>query len=177
MMERKADRIVRASKARGGRFSSRANGLYRPEYEYDACGIGLIAHMKGEKSHAIVQDGLKILVNLTHRGAVGADPLAGDGAGLLVQIPHAFFLDEAKRLGFTLPEPGFYGVGQLFMPHNSDWRKRCEELFAEVTAAEGLTVLGWRDVPVNNAGLPQIVLDSEPVHRQVFIGRGADIVD
>jgi len=95
MMDRMADQTAPAEEARGGRFSPRAEGLYRPEYEHDACGIGLIAHIKGVKSHDIVQDGLKILVNLTHRGAVGADPLAGDGAGLLVQIPHEFFRAEA----------------------------------------------------------------------------------
>jgi glutamate synthase (NADPH/NADH) large chain len=177
MMEPKADRTAPATEARGGCFLSRAKGLYRPEYEHDACGIGLIANIKGVKSHDIVQDGLKILVNLTHRGAVGADPLAGDGAGMLVQLPHAFFSDEARRLGFTLPEPGHYGVGQLFMPHNPDWRKRCEAIFEEVSAAEGLKVLGWRDVPVNNTGLPKIVLQSEPVHRQVFIARGSGIED
>jgi glutamate synthase (NADPH/NADH) large chain len=188
MMERMADRTAPAEEARDGGISSRAHisaaakapgaqGLYRPEFEHDACGIGLIANLKGDKSHDIIQDGLKILVNLTHRGAVGADPLAGDGAGLLVQVPHAFFAAEAQRLGFTLPEPGHYGVGQLFMPQSREWRKRCEEIFEEVTAAEGLKVLGWRDVPVDNSRLPRIVLSSEPVHRQVFIGRGADIAD
>jgi glutamate synthase (NADPH/NADH) large chain len=183
MMERMVDHTAAAEEASGEGISSRAQpspgaqGLYRPQFEHDACGIGLIANLKGDKSHGIVQDGLKILVNLTHRGAVGADPLAGDGAGMLVQIPHAFFTAEAQRLGFTLPEPGHYGVGQLFMPQSREWRKRCEEIFEESTAAEGLKVLGWRDVPVDNSRLPRIVLSSEPVHRQVFIGRGPDIAD
>ncbi len=110
----------------GGSLLPRAKGLYRPEFEHDACGIGMIADIKGRKSHEIIVDGLKILLNLTHRGAVGADPLAGDGAGMLVQIPHEFFAAEAARLGFSLPEPGQYGVGQFFMPLDAEWRERCE---------------------------------------------------
>ena len=98
----------------------------------------------------MVENGLKILLNLTHRGAVGADPLAGDGAGMLVQIPHEFFAAEAARLGFALPEPGQYGVGQLFMPREAEWRQRCEAIIEEAIAEEGQVVLGWRDVPVNN---------------------------
>jgi glutamate synthase (NADPH/NADH) large chain len=177
MIERMADHTAPAGEARGGYILPHANGLYRSEYEHDACGIGLIADMKGVKSHNIIQDGLKILVNLTHRGAVGADPLAGDGAGVLVQIPHAFFAAEAERLGFSLPEPGHYGVAQLFMPRDPEWRRRCEALIERVITAEGQTVLGWRDVPVNNRGLPPIVVAAEPTHRQVFIGRGEGIED
>ena len=103
-----------------------AQGLYQPSKEHDACGLGLVANIKGEKSHQIVQDGLKVLRNLEHRGAVGADPLAGDGAGILVQIPHAFFKAEGERLGFRLPAIGAYGVGQLFMPRDPELRARCE---------------------------------------------------
>jgi glutamate synthase (NADPH) large chain len=177
MMEWMADRSAPAGEARGGRISPRAEGLYRPEFEHDACGIGLIANLKGAKSHDTIQDGLKILVNLTHRGAVGADPLAGDGAGMLTQIPHEFFAAEAQRIGFALPEPGQYGVGQLFMPRDPDWRRRCEALIEGVIAAEGLVLLGWRDVPVSNKGLPEIVTATEPFHRQIFIGRGSGIDD
>ncbi len=118
----------------GGSLLPRAKGLYRPEFEHDACGIGVIADIQGRKSHEIIVDGLKILVNLTHRGAVGADPLAGDGAGMLVQIPHEFFAAEAERLGFALPQPGQYGVGHLFMPRDAEWRARCEAIIAEVVA-------------------------------------------
>lgn len=155
----------------------RPKGLYRPEFEHDACGIGLIADIKGRKSHEIIEDGLKILVNLTHRGAVGADPLAGDGAGMLVQIPHEFFAAEAARLGFSLPEAGQYGVGQLFMPQDRELRERCQGIVAEAIAAEGQTLLGWRDVPVDNGGLPKIVTASEPFHRQLFVGSPSPVTD
>ncbi len=154
-----------------------AQGLYQPAKEHDACGLGLVANIKGVKSHGIVQDSLKVLLNLEHRGAVGADPLAGDGAGILVQIPHEFLSAEAERLGFKLPAPGAYGVGQLFMPQDPGLRARCEAAVAKVLAEEGLPLLGWRDVPVNNEGLPEIVLATEPHHRQVFIGRPESIAD
>ncbi len=154
-----------------------AQGLYHPSNERDACGVGVIANIKGEKSHAIVQDGLKILVNLEHRGAVGADPLAGDGAGILVQIPHEFFRSEAVRLGFALPEQGHYGVCQLFLPQDVELRKKCETVVETVLQEQGLPLLGWRDVPVNNAGLPEIVLATEPFQRQVFIGRPSTVDD
>lgn len=161
------------------RADGAANGLYAPAREHDACGVGFIASLKGEKTHKIVADGLQILENLTHRGAVGADPLMGDGAGMLVQIPHPFFKDEAARLGFTLPEVGHYAVGFLFMPRDETFRAWCEQVVAEVVAEEGQVLLGWRDVPVDNSCLskaPDIVA-TEPVHRQVFIGRGPAVKD
>ncbi|MGO9982835.1 MAG: glutamate synthase central domain-containing protein, partial [Rhodomicrobium sp.] len=154
-----------------------AQGLYQPSKEHDACGLGLVAHIKGVKSHGIVQDGLKVLLNLEHRGAVGADPHAGDGAGILVQLPHEFLGAEAERLGFKLPAPGTYGVGQLFLPQDAGMRARCEEIVAEVLAEEDLPLLGWREVPVNNESLPEIVIATEPCHRQVFVGRPAHIAD
>jgi len=152
-------------------------GLYHPSREHDACGLGLIANIKGVKSHEIVQDALKVLLNLEHRGAVGADPLAGDGAGILVQLPHVFFVAEAQRLGFKLPEPGYYGVGQLFMPQNAELRAKCETVVETVLAEQGLPFVGWRDVPVNNESLPEIVTATEPFQRQVFIGRPHCISD
>src|SRR5271166_4949742 len=166
----------------GNRFNNvnglpEPQGLYHPSHEHDACGLGLIANIKGVKSHQIVQDGLKILLHLEHRGAVGADPLAGDGAGILVQIPHDFFAAEAERLGFRLPEPGAYAVGQIFMPQDPARRARCEAIVAEVFAEEGIPLLGWRDVPVNNESLPEIVLATEPFHRQVFAARPLRIKD
>ena len=154
-----------------------AQGLYHPSHEHDACGVGLVANINGARSHEIIQDGLKILVNLEHRGAVGADPLAGDGAGILVQLPHEFFSAEAQRLGFSLPERGRYGVGQFFMPQDAALRVQCETIIAEVLAEEGLPLLGWRDLRIDNKGLPEVVLASEPFHRQVFIGCPSDIAD
>ncbi|WP_246161474.1 glutamate synthase large subunit [Segnochrobactrum spirostomi] len=150
-------------------------GLYRPDRERDACGVGFIADMKGRKSHSIVAQGLEILRNLEHRGAVGADPHMGDGAGILMQIPHRFFAEEAEALGFRLPEPGHYAVGYVFLPHEEAARKHCEQVIERVVAEEGQVLLGWRDVPADRGCLPDSVLASEPVHRQVFIGRGAGL--
>ncbi|MGI6851657.1 glutamate synthase large subunit [Mesorhizobium sp. 1B3] len=154
-------------------------GLYDPRNEHDACGVGFIAQMKGVKSHQIIRDGLAMLENLTHRGAVGADPLVGDGAGVLVQIPDRFFREEMARQGIELPKPGHYGVGHWFMPQDPQLRAHIDEIIAESAQSEGLPLLGFRDVPVDNSSLskaPDIVA-AEPFHRQVFIGRPADIDD
>jgi glutamate synthase (NADPH) large chain len=154
-----------------------AQGLYDPRNEHDACGVGFVASMKGVKSHKIVRDGLAMLENLTHRGAVGADPLMGDGAGILVQIPHAFLKNDMGKLGVELPEVGEYAVGFMFMPQDVALRVHCENIVSEVIAAEGQVLLGLRDVPVDNSSLskdPEIAA-TEPFHRQVFIGRGAGI--
>src|SRR5579862_8235852 len=128
-------------------FRPAAEGLYDPSLEKDACGVGFIANIKGKKSHQIVQDALSILCNLEHRGAVGADPRFGDGAGILVQIPHAFFSRKAKELGFALPQPGEYAVGALFMPRDTACRKVNKSTTTEKVKAEKLTLLGWREVP------------------------------
>src|SRR4030081_2493340 len=152
-----------------------AEGLYDPALEKDSCGVGFIANIKGRKSHQIVSDALNILCNLEHRGAVGADPRAGDGAGILVQIPHAFFARKTKEIGFQLPEPGEYAVGALFMPKETAWRKVIKSIIADQIKAEGLTLLGWRDVPTDNSSLGETVKPTEPAHMQVFIGRGAHI--
>ncbi|MCA0399271.1 MAG: glutamate synthase large subunit [Proteobacteria bacterium] len=154
-----------------------AEGLYDPRNEKDSCGIGFVADIKNRKSHKIVEHGLKILENLEHRGAVGADPKAGDGCGMLVQIPHRFFFEECARLGFTLPGPGHYAVGQYFLPRDEAARSRIETIIEQTIVAEGQSVLGWRDVPVDNFDLGESVKPTEPVHRQVFIGRAADIPD
>ncbi|MEQ9017918.1 MAG: glutamate synthase subunit alpha, partial [Nitratireductor sp.] len=154
-------------------------GLYDPRNEHDACGVGFVAHMKGQKSHQIVRDGLFMLENLTHRGAVGADPLMGDGAGLLVQIPDRFFREEMAAQGVTLPEPGDYAVGFIFMPQDDAERAQLKGIIAEIVAAEGQTLLGFRDVPVDNSSLskaPEIAA-TEPRHVQVFIGRGEGVED
>ncbi len=149
-----------------------AEGLYDLSQEKDACGVSFIANIKGVKSHQIVSDALSILCNLEHRGAVGADPRAGDGAGILVQIPHAFFARKTKELGFDLPKPGHYAVGALFMPREDAWRGVIQGVFADQIKAEGLTLLGWRDVPTDNSSLGPTVKPTEPRHMQVFIGRG-----
>ncbi|MEW9804393.1 glutamate synthase large subunit [Mesorhizobium sp. ZMM04-5] len=154
-----------------------AQGLYDPRNEHDACGVGFIAQMKGVKSHKIVEDGLFMLENLTHRGAVGADPLVGDGAGVLVQIPDALFREDMARQGIELPAPGQYGVGHWFMPQDAAMRDHIDEIIRESAQSEGLPLIGFRDVPVDNASLskaPEIAA-AEPHHRQVFIGRTPDI--
>jgi len=151
-------------------------GLYDPRNEHDACGVGFVAHMKGRKSHQIVKDGLFILENLTHRGAVGADPLMGDGAGILVQIPDRFFREEMAAQGVTLPRVGQYGVGHFFMPRDETLIAHFKAVIKDVTAEEGQTFLGFRDVPVDNSSLskaPEIAA-TEPYHVQVFIGAGRD---
>jgi glutamate synthase (NADPH/NADH) large chain len=154
-----------------------AHGLYDPRHEHDACGVGILANIHNVKSHRIIADGMSILKNLEHRGAVGADPKAGDGAGVMLQIPHAFFAAEAKRLGFELPPASHYGVGFLFMPREPIYRQDIERIWWETSREEGLKVLGWRDVPVDSSVLGYSVKGTEPVHRQVFIGRGPTIRD
>ncbi len=150
-------------------------GLFDPALEKDSCGVGFIADIKGRKSHKIVDDALTILVNLEHRGAVGADPRAGDGAGILVQTPHKFFAKKAAELGIKLPPPGDYAVGALFMPHDLAWRQEIVEAYATAAAREGMTVLGWRDVPIDNSTLGESVKPTEPWHMQVFLSRSANI--
>ncbi|MER8369525.1 glutamate synthase large subunit [Mesorhizobium sp. M0306] len=154
-----------------------AHGLYDPRNEHDACGVGFIVNMKGVKSHQIVEDGLAVLENLTHRGAVGADPLMGDGAGVLVQLPDRFFREEMAKQGVELPKPGHYAVGHVFMPRDPELQAHIEGIIAEVAQLEGQPLLGFRDVPVDNSSLSKApdIAASEPVHRQVFLGRGAEI--
>ena len=147
-------------------------GLYDPANEHDACGVGFIAHIKGQKSHAIIKQGLQILKNLTHRGATGADPLQGDGAGILIQIPDAFLRRACGKLGITLPVSGQYGIGMAFLPQEAASRMACVQEIERAIVAEGQVLLGWRDVPVDNSGLGEGVKALEPVIRQVFIGNG-----
>jgi glutamate synthase (NADPH/NADH) large chain len=150
-------------------------GLYNPANEHDACGVGFVAHIKGKKSHAIVEQGLQILKNLTHRGAVGADPLAGDGAGILLQMPDLLFREEMAKQGVTLPPLGEYGVGLVFLPQEPASRLACEYEIERAIKDEGQVLLGWRDVPRDNSGLGESVKRIEPVIRQVFIGRGQGV--
>ncbi|MCK5725227.1 MAG: glutamate synthase large subunit [Thiotrichaceae bacterium] len=151
-----------------------SKGLYDPRNEHDACGVGFVAHIKGEKSHSIVQQGLTILDRLTHRGAVGADKLAGDGAGLLMQISDGFF---RANVDFDLPPEGEYGVGMLFLPPDEEERKNIQGILEKVIADERQKVLGWRTVPVDNSGLGQSVLPTEPNVSQIFIGKNDSIAD
>ncbi|MBI5437303.1 MAG: glutamate synthase subunit alpha, partial [Nitrosomonadales bacterium] len=152
-------------------------GLYDPRQERDACGVGFIAHIKGKQSHDMVRQGLQILENLTHRGAVGADPLAGDGAGILIQVPDAFLRNSCVAQGVALPAAGEYGVGMLFLPRAAAARAACERVITDKIAVEGQVLLGWRDVPVNNRILGESVKAVEPLVRQVFIGRGKNCKD
>jgi glutamate synthase (NADPH/NADH) large chain len=152
-------------------------GLYDPANEHDACGVGFVAHIKGEKSHSIIEQGLLILKNLDHRGAVGADPMMGDGAGILIQIPDQFMREEMAKQGVSLPRAGDYGIGMVFLPKESASRLACQEAIERATSAEGQVILGWRDVPVDRSmSMSPAVRALEPVIRQVFIGRGPDVM-
>ncbi|WP_034295562.1 glutamate synthase-related protein [Herbaspirillum sp. RV1423] len=154
-----------------------AQGLYDPANEHDACGVGFIAHIKGKKNHSIVEQGLLILKNLDHRGAVGADPLMGDGAGILIQIPDQYYREEMAKQGVELPPPGEYGVGMIFLPKENASRIACEQEIERAALAEGQVVLGWRNVPVDmDMPMSPTVREKEPVIRQIFIGRGPDIM-
>ena len=152
-------------------------GLYDPRNEHDACGIGFVANIKNRKSHQIIRQGLQILENLTHRGAVGADPRAGDGAGILIQMPDQHLRRACAEVAIELPAPGDYGVGMLFMPQAAGPRADCERVVEDIVEAEGQHILGWRDVPVNNAGLGESVKPTEPFVRQVFVSRGGNCPD
>ena len=153
------------------------HGLYSGQNEHDACGVGFVAHIKGHKSHAIVQQGLKILENLDHRGAVGADKLMGDGAGILIQLPDALYREEMALQGVELPPPGEYGVGMVFLPKEHASRLACEQAMERAVRLEGQVLLGWRDVPVNrDMPMSPTVRAKEPILRQIFIGRGNDVI-
>jgi len=152
-------------------------GLYQSNQEHDACGVGFVAHIKGQKSHEIVSQALRILENLDHRGAVGADKLMGDGAGILIQLPDALYRECMAQQGIVLPPPGEYGVGMVFLPKESASRLACEQELERAIRAEGQVLLGWRDVPVNlDMPMSPTVRAKEPVIRQVFIGRGNDVI-
>src|SRR5271166_4759515 len=146
-------------------------GLYDPQYEHDACGVGFIADLKNRKSHQIVQDALQILLNLEHRGACGCEANTGDGAGILIQMPHDFFYQEAAKIGVHLPEPGSYGTGLIFLPQEFPDRSRCEKIMEKVVRDEGQQLLGWRDLPTDNSLLGPTARKSEPVIRQILIGK------
>jgi glutamate synthase (NADPH/NADH) large chain len=149
--------------------------LYDPRFEHDACGIGFVVNLNGDKSHDIISKGIQILVNLTHRGACGCDPETGDGAGILIQIPHRFFVKECTKLGFTLPPESEYGIGMIFLPVEPHPRFQCEGILERIVQEEGLSVLGWRDTPVDVDAIGRIARVSQPYIEQLFIRRGSGV--
>ncbi len=152
-------------------------GLYDPQFEHDSCGIGFVVNIKGKKSTSLVTDGLQILVNLDHRGAVGHEPNTGDGAGILIQKPHEFLVKVTAKLGFKLPAVNEYGAGMLYLPPNLRERNGVKTAFAKLVSAEGQTLLGWRDVPTDNSSLGKTAVEAEPHMAQVFIGRNPELKD
>lgn len=146
-------------------------GLYDPRQEKDSCGVGFVVNVQGQKSHSIVQQGLQILENLTHRGAQGCDPCTGDGAGILLQVPHEFLKRAAGDTGVLLPGAGEYGVGMVFLPPQTDPRHQCEQVFTRIVSEEGLRLLGWRDIPVKSDTIGPVARSTEPFMRQIFIAR------
>ena len=149
-------------------------GLYRPEFEHDACGVGIVADIKGRKSHDVVSHGMEVLSHLAHRGAEGSDPETGDGAGVRIQMPHEFF---SSRSGVGLPEAGHYGVGMVFLPREEKERKHCEQVIERVSENEGLDFLGWRSVDVDNTQIGRTAKNVEPVIKQFFLGEGDKALD
>jgi len=154
-----------------------AQGLYDPLNEHDSCGIGFVASVKGHKSHDIIVKGIQVLVNLTHRGACGCDPETGDGAGVLIQIPHKFFARESARLGFTLPAPGEYGIGMTFLPVEPHPRFLCEGIIERIVREEGLNVLGWRDTPIEGSAIGRVARASQPYIEQIFVSRSKGMTE
>ncbi|MDX1386961.1 MAG: glutamate synthase subunit alpha, partial [bacterium] len=155
----------------------KAQGLYDPRYEHDSCGAGFVVNIKGERSHQIIEHGLQVLLNLAHRGACGSEHNSGDGAGILFQLPHQFFQKVAQEAGFSLPEPGWYGVGMIFLPQDEPLRAQCEKVLTDIIEEEGQSILSWRDVPTLDATLGKTARDCQPVMRQVFIQRNQEIAD
>src|SRR6201986_1249678 len=152
-------------------------GLYDPRNEHDSCGVGFVANIKGEKSNDIIAQGLQLLINLDHRGAVGADPLVGDGAGILIQTPDALLRDWAKGAGVTLPQPGHYAVAMCFLPQEAKARDIVVKQFERFIKTEGQRLIGWRDVPTDPTGLGKTVIDQMPLIRQAIVAHGADVKD
>ena len=150
-------------------------GLYHPRNEHDACGMGFVASIRGEKSHDIIRKGLEVLINLTHRGAAGCDPETGDGAGILIQVPHVFFARECGELGMQLPEAGAYGVAMCFLPVDKHSRLQCEGALERIAQQEGAAVIGWRDTPVNGDAIGREARNSQPYIEQLFVRRPAGL--
>ena len=154
-----------------------AQGLYDPAHEHDACGVGFVVDIKGRRSHAIVSQALEVLKNLLHRGACGCEVNTGDGAGILIQMPHAFLSRECARAGIPLPSPGHYGAGLVFLPRAAGEAAECRRIVEEIAQDEGQTVLGWRDVPTDSSAVGPSARAVEPVFQQVFVGRAPGVAD
>ncbi|HEY6333274.1 MAG TPA: glutamate synthase subunit alpha, partial [Blastocatellia bacterium] len=152
-------------------------GLYDPQFEHDACGVGFVVDIKGRRSSEIIRGALEVLGNLEHRGACGSEANTGDGAGILLQIPHGLLAQECHKLGFSLPSEGQYGVGMIFLPPEPGSRLACETVFERVVVEEGQNVIGWRTVPTDDSMIGETARRSEPTVRQIFIGRGNDVAD
>ena len=152
-------------------------GLYDPAHEHDACGVGFVVDIKGRKSHDIVKQSLTVLKNLLHRGACGCEPNTGDGAGITIQMPHAFLTRECAKIGITLPAPKHYGAGLVFLPTDPTQAARCQATFEQIIREEEQTLLGWRDVPTDDSPIGPSAKAAEPVIKQVFIGRNPSIAD
>ncbi|HXM48214.1 MAG TPA: hypothetical protein VN956_10115, partial [Pyrinomonadaceae bacterium] len=152
-------------------------GLYDPRFEHDSCGVGFVVDVKGRRSRLIVEQAIQVLLNLEHRGACGSEKNTGDGAGILLQIPHVFFTRECEKRKFKLPRAGGYAVGMVFLPRDSASRRECERLFERIVKEEGQRVLGWRTVPTNDAEIGPTARTSRPVIRQIFIARDENIAD
>ncbi|MFN8625530.1 MAG: glutamate synthase large subunit [Candidatus Binatia bacterium] len=155
----------------------RKQGLYDPIHEHDACGVGFVANIKGAQSHDIIDKGLEVLQNLAHRGACGCDPTTGDGAGILIQLPHEFLHAQCRPLRIDLPDPGTYGVGMVFLPRNVSERNVCQEIFERIVHEEGLRLLGWRAVPVDPSACGELGRQMMPEIRQIFVGAGRQVRD
>src|SRR5258705_347757 len=152
-------------------------GLYDPAHEHDSCGIGFVVDAHGRKSHSIVEQGLPALLKLRHRGARGCEKNPGDGAGILMQMPHRFLAEECDKIGITLPAAGRYGAGLVFLPRDAKGREQCEEIWSRLATEEGMPVLGWRDLPTDNASLGPTAIAGEPAMRQVFVSRPEQVED
>ena len=152
-------------------------GLYDPQFEHDSCGVGFVCNIKGKRSNEIVKQGLGVLKRLSHRGATGADPKTGDGAGILIQIPHEFFVKICKEIKIDLPPKGEYGTGLIFLPTDDKERAFCKDAFREIIKKEGQVVLGWHTVGVDDSDIGKTARETQPVIEQVFIGRNKKISD
>ena len=152
-------------------------GLYNPRFEHESCGVGFVCNIKGKVSHDIVRQGIKVLNRLSHRGAVGADPKTGDGAGMLIQIPHRFLVKECAKIGVSLNEIGSYGVALVFLPTDDKERRFCEDVFKRIIKQEGQLFLGWRNVPIDDSMIGKTARKTAPLMQQIFIGRGDTIKD
>ncbi len=160
-----------------GAEGPKADGLYDQAHEHESCGVGFLVHLKGQRSHKVIDDGITALEHLEHRGACGCEVNTGDGAGILIQVPHDFFSHVCRQEGIRLPAPDHYGVGLLFAPKNKSAQKEAMRLLQNIVEEDGQHLLGWRQVPTDNSSLGATAVAAEPDMFHVFIGRGEHIPD